>query len=54
MAGAFALILAMCAVGAETLMKLFGSKTEFWYGRLSHTHVESTIPLPVQAQEKES
>lgn len=54
MAGAFVLILAMCAVGAETLMKLFGSKTEFWYGRLSHTHVESTIPLPVQAQEKES
>ncbi len=46
-------ILAMCVVGAETRMKLFGSKTEFWYERLSHTHVESTISLPVQAQEKE-
>lgn len=53
MAVLFALILAMCAVGAETLMKLFGSKTEFWYGRLSHTHVESTIPLPAKAQENE-
>ncbi|WP_367925745.1 VanZ family protein [uncultured Ruthenibacterium sp.] len=50
---AFLLILAMCAVGAETLMKLFGSKTEFWYGRLSRTHVESTIRLPAQSQEKD-